>query len=196
MTPPVPLTAGELSPLLNALPALPAPALVGIDGRCGAGKSALAARLGAALGCPVFHMDHFFLPPALRTPARLARPGGNVHYERVLEQVILPFLAGAGVTYAPFDCHAGALAQPLTFPPAPLGIVEGSYALHPALAGHYARTLFLTCSPAQQRRRLLTREGAERAEVFFRRWIPLEEAYFSALGLPEGCTWVLDTTGV
>ena len=37
--------------------------IAAIDGRCGAGKSTLAAQLQAQLSCRVFHMDDFFLQP-------------------------------------------------------------------------------------------------------------------------------------
>lgn len=49
-----------------------------------------------------------------------------------------------------------------------LALVEGSYALHPALRGWYDRTVFLTCSPGEQRLRLLAREGPETAPRLFR----------------------------
>ena len=57
-------------------------ALLAIDGRCGSGKSTLAAHMAQVFGCPVFHMDDFFLPPELRTPERLAQPGENVQIGR------------------------------------------------------------------------------------------------------------------
>ena len=60
------------------------PAVVAIDGRCGSGKTSLAALIAALFPCNVFHMDDFFLPPALRTPERLSQPGGNVDRERML----------------------------------------------------------------------------------------------------------------
>lgn len=67
-------------------------AVAAIDGNAAAGKSTLAARI-AAFFAPqysvnVFHMDDFFLPGALRTPERLAEPGGNVHYERFQDEVL------------------------------------------------------------------------------------------------------------
>ena len=65
--------------LLTPLARLGRPALAAIDGRCGSGKSTLAGLAAHRLGCPLFHMDDFFLPPALRTPERYAAPGGNVH---------------------------------------------------------------------------------------------------------------------
>lgn len=170
------------------------PALLAIDGRCGAGKSTLAGCVAEVLGCPVFHLDDFFLPPALRTPERLARPGENVHHERFLREVLRPFAAGREVRFCPFDCAAGAPGPQVCVPAAPFAAVEGSYALHPALRGFYAASVFVTCAPQTQRARLAAREGAESLALFETRWIPLEEAYFQAYGVPALADVVLDTT--
>ena len=51
-------------------------ALLAIDGRCGSGKSTLAAHMAQVFGCPVFHMDDFFLPPAARHRAGGKHRGG------------------------------------------------------------------------------------------------------------------------
>ena len=71
--------------------------IAAIDGRCGAGKSTLAAQLQAQLSCRVFHMDDFFLRPEQRTAARLAQPGENVDHERFLSEVLQPALRGEAV---------------------------------------------------------------------------------------------------
>lgn len=94
---PQPPTANRLSPVpdpvLDAIRSLldrQERVLVAIDGRCGAGKTTLAARLQAELPCRVFHMDDFFLQPYQRTPERLQAPGENVDHERFLQEVLLP----------------------------------------------------------------------------------------------------------
>lgn len=98
--------------------------IAAIDGRCGAGKSTLAAQLQAQLSCRVFHMDDFFLRPEQRTAARLAQPGENVDHERFLSEVLQPALRGEAVTYRPFRCARQALDEPVTVPAARLTIVE------------------------------------------------------------------------
>lgn len=65
--------------------------VIAMDGRAAAGKTTLAEELAVTLGGAVVHMDDFFLPGELRTPERLAAPGGNVHAERFAEEV-LPYL--------------------------------------------------------------------------------------------------------
>lgn len=72
---------------------LATPIVIAIDGPCAAGKSTLAKKLAEEIDGQVVHMDDFFLPGRLRTPARLREPGGNVHYERFQEEVLAPILA-------------------------------------------------------------------------------------------------------
>ena len=58
------------------------PLVVAIDGRCGSGKTTVAALLAQRLDCTVLHADDFFLRPEQRTPQRMAQPGGNFDRER------------------------------------------------------------------------------------------------------------------
>ena len=108
-------------------------AVAALDGQAAAGKTTAAAQLAARLGAAVVHMDDFFLPAALRTPARLAQPGGNVHYERFAQEVAAPLKAGRPCRYRVFDCsrmdYAGTRAIE-----APVVLVEGAYSLHPFFA--------------------------------------------------------------
>ena len=126
--------------------------IAAIDGRCGAGKSTLAAQLQAQLSCRVFHMDDFFLRPEQRTAARLAQPGENVDHERFLSEVLKPAQRGEAVVYRPFRCARQALDEPVTVPAARLTIVEGAYACHPALWDSYDLRVFLTVDAAEQLR--------------------------------------------
>ena len=82
------------------------PLLIAIDGRCAAGKTTLASIVKEKINCNVIHMDHFFLQPAQRTEERLQEPGGNVDYERVRKEVLIPLSQGKAFSYKPFDCKA------------------------------------------------------------------------------------------
>ena len=164
---------------------------VAIDGNCAAGKSTLGALLREVYGANLFHMDDYFLPFACKTPERLAEPGGNVDYERFREEVAGQ-KPGSAIRWRPFDCAAQALGAWQTAGPKPLTVVEGSYSLHPTLRGAYDLKVFLAIDPERQSARILARNGAEKHRRFIEEWIPLENAYFSALDIRSLCDLAFD----
>ncbi len=157
------------------------PVIVAIDGRCTSGKSTLARVLAEKYGVPVLHMDDFFLRPEQRAPERFDVPGENIDHERFLAEVLTPLSRGEAFTYRPFVCADQSLGAPISFAPAEIVVVEGSYACHPALADHYAVRVFVDLSPEEQYDRLLAREGEDGMNAFIERWIPLEEKYFASI---------------
>lgn len=159
------------------------PVIVAIDGRAASGKTTLAAELAAILDAATVHMDDFFLPPDLRTETRLAEAGGNVHYERFREEVLPHLARPEAFSYGVFDCGRMALDGERAVAAAPVRIVEGSYAHHPAF-GNYAHVrVFCTVDADGQMARILQRNGASMAERFRSEWIPMEETYFRTFGI-------------
>lgn len=161
--------------------------LLAIDGRCAAGKTSLAAHMAGLCGCGVIHMDHFFLRPEQRTAERLRQAGGNVDYDRFSEEVLAPLRAGKAFSYRPWDCRRQEMGQPVPVFPGALTIVEGSYACHPFFGAYYDLSVFLSVDAAEQLRRIRRRNGADGAQMFQERWIPLEEHYFRSCRIQEQC---------
>lgn len=156
-----------------------------LDGRSASGKTTLADQLQRVAGASVIHMDDFFLPGELRTPERLAEPGGNVHYERFAEEV-LPFLRKRELfSYRVFDCGKMALGEERLVPGGELRIVEGAYSCHPKFGEYMDLRVFCDVESGEQERRILARNGAEMLGQFRERWIPLEERYFASYGIRE-----------
>lgn len=167
--------------------------VIAIDGRCASGKTSVARILAGGEGFKVFHMDDYFPRPEQRTPERLAAPGGNVDHERAAEEILKPLKEGAGlIRHRAYDCRLQAMREPVTEEAGDLNILEGSYSCHPALWDHYDVRIFLTVPEKVQAKRILEREG-ERAEAFFAKWIPMEEAYFTHFKIGERCDLVIDT---
>lgn len=163
------------------------PLLLALDGRCAAGKTTLAAQLRERTGCTVIHMDDFFLRPEQRTAERLAQPGGNVDWERFLEEVLLPLKKGRPFQYRPYDCHTQTLREPVRITPGSVTLVEGSYSCHPRLWTFYDFHIFLDITKEEQLSRIEKRNGSEMLEVFRSRWIPMEESYFQTFSIEERC---------
>lgn len=187
--------APALSAITAALRKTAGPVLVVIDGRCASGKTTFAQRLGGLIPCSVFHMDDFFLPPEMRTPERLAEPGGNVHYERAEDQLFGPLSRGETVAYDRFNCQIGSMEAQGAVAFQRLSVVEGSYSHHPALAEYPTLRIFFTCSPEVQLARL-ARRAPEKLEAFQTRWIPMEEKYFTAFDIQEKADVVVDTSAI
>ena len=155
------------------------------------GKTTLGELLQNVYGCPVFHMDDFFLRPEQRTEARFTQPGGNVDRERFLEEVLIPLREGRPVDYRRFDCATFTIAPPQRIKAGTLNIVEGAYSMHPDLAPYYDLSVFLPISAEKQRERILKRNAPAHAKQFFDRWIPFEQRYFDALDVRNRCALIL-----
>lgn len=161
------------------------PFIVAIDGRCASGKSTMARILSEVTGAGVVHMDDFFLPMELRTKERLAEPGGNVHYERFMEEV-LPFLKEKGeFSYRRFDCSKMQPGENHLVADSLYRVVEGAYSHHP-LFGEYADLkVFSRIEPEEQLVRIAARDGEAVLAMFRECWIPMEEKYFSTYQTKE-----------
>ena len=165
--------------------------LVVFDGPCGSGKTTLAGLLGELCDAAPIPMDDFFLLPEMRTPERLSEPGGNVHRERFLQEVLMS-LPGE-VHWQRFDCCTGRMI-PRSVPASEIAVIEGSYSHHPAFAERLrelgALRVFVEVDAAEQLRRIEKRDP-ELVSMFQSRWIPLEKTYFEAYDIRGGVDVVI-----
>jgi uridine kinase len=160
--------------------------IVAIDCKCTSGKTTLAGRLAEIYDCNVFHMDDFFLRPEQRTAERFAEIGGNVDYERFMEEVLTPLKAGYAFSYRPFDCSTFTLAAPVSVVPKKLNIIEGTYSHHPHFGNPFDLKIVLTIDDQTQRKRILQRP-AFLHQRFFGEWIPMENRYFDSFAILDNC---------
>lgn len=177
---------------IQTLESLPRPAVVAIDGRCGSGKSTLAEVLAYIFGAQVVHMDDFFLPFEQKTPQRLARPGGNVHYERFNQEVTPLLRSGQAISHGVYDCASGTILRRRLILPSRLLLVEGSYSQSPDIGFDFDLRIFVTTDPDTQLARITARDP-DMAEAFRTRWIPMEEQYFAAFDIQRRADLVVRT---
>ena len=159
--------------------------LITLDGPCVSGKTTLARKLARVFLGEVVHTDDFVIPHALKTPERLAVPGGNCDAERLAKEVVIPFKNGAPVRYRKYDCRKDVLLPEEQLPDSRILILEGSYCNLPGIRDHADVRLFLDTPWEIREARLLARESAASMRQFRDRWIPLENAYFEAYRLPD-----------
>ena len=190
------ITLEQLTGILTAALALQPtkPLVLALDGRCGSGKTTLAAALAEQFpDSTVLHTDDFYLPPAGRVPGWEQIPCANMDLTRLRDEALRPAYKGLPVPYRAYSCREGACLPVQQLRAQPLVILEGSYSHHPLLAGYETLRVFVTCSKQEQTRRLQAREGGRYAN-FAARWIPLEEAYFTQYNVEDKADFVMDTT--
>lgn len=184
-----------LLPLLTAIDRILAEkqkAVLAIEGGAGSGKSTLADTLREIYGCTVFHADDYFLRPEQRTRERMEEIGGNMDRERLETEILRPLKDGKTVVWRRYDCCTQSLCPVEEASPAALTVVEGSYSMHPRLAGYYDLSVFLRVDPALQVRRIRDRNSTEMAQRFFDVWLPMENRYFEQTDTAGRCDLILE----
>lgn len=184
----------QFMPLINKIDSLlqAGRTIVAIEGGSASGKTTLSKILEGIYGATVFHMDDFFLQAHQRTPERFATPGGNIDWERFLEEVLVPLKKEEPVTYKSFDCSTFALGDPVTVNPSKVVIVEGAYSMHEKLAEYYDFSVFLDITEALQEERINKRNSPAMTERFFKEWIPMEHLYFEGMKVKERCDMIIE----
>ena len=159
--------------------------LVTLDGPCASGKTTFAAALAGELNASVLHTDDFVVPHAQKTAERLAIPGGNCDWERLCREVIAPWKEEGLLQFQRYDFRHDCLVPPETLDAVSILILEGSYCNLPAIRAYADVRLFMMTPEKTRLERLRQRESPESLQRFFDRWIPLENAYFTAYDLPD-----------
>ena len=160
--------------------------LITLDGPCASGKTTLAEKLAGVLEAPVVHTDEYVVPHARKTAERLAVPGGNCDAGRLEQEVASPWKQGKTVRYRRYDCRKDCLLPEEELPEGRILILEGSYSNVPEIRRHADLRIFVTASRETREKRLEKRESEASLQRFHEMWIPLEDRYFEAFGLPDG----------
>lgn len=166
------------------------PLILGIDGRCGSGKSTLGQMLADLYHIPCIAMDDFFLPLEKRSQARYQEIGGNVDYERFIDEVKQPILANQPFSYRQFDCSQMAFGDSKTIDLPLFYLIEGTYCMHPQIKDLYHLKVFMDISSELQKKRIVRRNGQAMWEKFEKLWIPLEEKYITSQKLEKEADFV------
>ncbi|MBE7091969.1 MAG: hypothetical protein E7365_02175 [Clostridiales bacterium] len=165
---------------------------IALEGGSASGKTTLSQMLENIYDCTVFHMDDFFLQMHQRTKARYKEIGGNIDWERFLQQVLVPLNNGQDITYEKFDCSTMCLGETITVKPKNLTVIEGAYSMHVELEKYYDFSVFLNVSDKIQKQRILKRNTPEMAQRFFNEWIPLEKMYFDNTDIKKRCKLIIN----
>ena len=167
---------------------------VAIDGPGGAGKSVLAASLSKKdVGVSVVPIDDFYMPLDQRVRgADALAPAINVDIARLIQQVIYPLTLGKEGNYRRYDWSRDTLSGWRVIPTGGIVIVEGVYALLPALDGFYQLKVWMECPWDLRLSRGLARDGEGALSQWKDQWMIAEDHYASTIRPMDRADIVLD----
>ncbi len=149
--------------------------VIAIDGKCASGKTTLAEKIKGKTRCVVVHMDDFFMPKEKRTDLI----GGNIDFERLINDVLLPFKKGEKIIYKPFLCKVQALGEERVIEKENVILLEGTYSTHEKLKCYIDHSFFMDIEKEEQLERIKKR-NPQNFEDFVNIWLVREEEYFKA----------------
>ena len=156
----------------------PAPVIIAIDGRSGAGKTTLAIELAARLRehhkVSLFHLEDIY-------------PGWNglaAGIERFVSTVLAPLRRGEAAEWISWDWSKHYDGQARTTLPAEIVIVEGVGAAATAARPLLDAVIWAESSDDDRRTRALTRDGGT-YEPFWDQWAAQEEEWLAADPVPD-----------
>ena len=158
--------------------------VISIDGNSASGKSTLAENLANLLNAETLHCDDFFLPQEMRSEERLNEIGGNIHYERLKEEVIDKLRKPAVISCKAYNCQSGDFKNKFLMNKKVI-IIEGAYSSHPYFENYADFKIFLKVDEETQKKRVLKRNGEEMLKKFINEWIPKENKYFNEFKIEE-----------
>lgn len=148
--------------------------VIGIDGRAGAGKSTLAARLAGLLsGAPVVHADDF-------ATSEDQAPSSS----RLLEQVLLPLSRNQAALYQRYDWDAQQLAEWHEIAVGEYLILEGVTVIQSEFRPYLALSVWVSTARKECFRRGVQRDGQDYLEEWHE-WQDIEDRYIARED-PEG----------
>ncbi len=167
--------------------------IIGIDGRCGGGKSTFANYLKVEYpDIKIIQMDNYFLRPNQKTIKRLEEIGGNIDYERFIKEIITPIKnQEQKIVYSAYNCKTQTLSNPKEITIGQITIIEGTYSLHPLYQEIYDIKIYVDIDQATQLQRIENRNGTKILKQFQEKWIPLEEKYFFHMNIPQSCDFII-----
>lgn len=166
------------------------PHVIAVDGPSASGKTTLIEDLSKRIDFSLVNMDDFFLPPELRTEERYKEKGGNIHYERFMEEVIVPIMERRSFSYRRFSCASLTYTEKREVNGDGLIIVEGCYSLHPKFPVYWDLSFLLSVDEDERMRRLYMR-SPDKFDDYIKKWIPLEREYFSSFDIEGRASYIL-----
>ena len=165
--------------------------VISIDGPCGGGKTTVANEIEKTLGYNILHMDDFYLPFDKRDKNWMNIIAGHMDYDRLIENVLIPYKEKRKTNYISYDCHSDKYLQEIPIDLDKFLVIEGSYTSNPILDKYVNAKIFVDINKDEQVKRL-TKRNPSVVDKFLSMWVPFENRYFEELKIKDNSDLVIN----
>ena len=165
--------------------------IISIDGPCGGGKTTIAKMIEEELGYNILHMDDFYLPFDKRDKNWMNIIAGHMDFERLINNVLIPYKEHNKTNYISYDCHSDKYLQEIPIDLDKFLVIEGSYTSNPILDKYVNAKIFVDINKDEQVKRL-TKRNPSVVDKFLSMWVPFENRYFEELKIKDNSDLVIN----
>ncbi len=166
--------------------------VIAFDGKRGSGKSTAAALISLIYDTTVISMDDFALPAELSSRERLAEPGGNIHYERFLEEVAIHIKKDEKFTYSRYDIGVMNYTAQVEAEPRRVMIVDGTYSQHIEYRSIYDIKVFFDADDATMQANIINTRGEQYYYALQNSWLLMDKMYFEHSEIKQKSDFVIE----
>ncbi len=173
--------------------------LIGIDGRAGTGKTTLAKYLTTSLKAAEMPVNtvltddfYHFRKNRWQGPVEKQPVGYNYCWQRLLDEVIIPFKSGRQAKFQLYNWNKDCLDKWKTVDSRGILLIEGFSSTRKELSGYCDLRIWLSCSKAIRENRIKKRGDMSQEEL--REWRPAEDQYIKAHKSEKKAHIVIDSS--
>lgn len=172
-------------------------ALVAIDGHSAAGKTTLAKMIQQSIAeSQIIHTDDFYrVMETTKRETLNAEKGYQLYYdwERLENQVLLPFSKGKGIRYQKYSWQDNQLIDWVEVVPEGIVLIEGCYSARPELKHYYDLIVFVETNMQERIKRQAIR--ADASPEWLERWDAAERFYIQKYQPASYANYVVRSSG-
>ncbi|MFK5882728.1 MAG: (d)CMP kinase [Candidatus Izemoplasma sp.] len=152
--------------------------IVAIDGFGGSGKSTLAKIIKGNLNnIEIIHTDDFYKTKELRQSSKGDFNCENYDYERLIKQVIEPFINNEKITFEKYDWTNDTVNGKYSISNDCILVIEGVQSLRKELINYYDYKIWVETPYDLRLNRGMNRDGEQFRELWVKEWMPSELEY-------------------
>ena len=120
----------------------------------------------------------------------MSEGGGNLDYERFMEEVVKPIKNENSFVYSKYNCQTKEMIKEYMNMESKVIVIEGAYSLRPEFQAIYDLKVLMLIDSGLQKKRINQR-NEKMYDKFINEWIPKENSYLKHFEIQTNCDFLI-----